>query len=332
MTESRKSVLLVLRELLARRITGALAVTSPDATGEVRLRLGTIEEVVFGRAEGVKALARMLAVEDLRFAFREGDGGRGSIDVPAEELLARATAARDALVAASAPFESRRDSYAIGAPLTEASGAVLSTLARALWARLRSPAGFSEVTDLLPDRDDVILAALAELEAASAVRWLEFESERQPLGAAHWESERVREHFGDKVRLVIAGTPHRVAVFRHALFHVDEVLRPTEDEPLVPMPHVVASIPLEAGGCTVDVIVCPLVPVYSPLWPLSLASSALVVRLDEAAPGLLESACELAGARVVAAEALVGPFDEGRVGAVAALVRAALEEAVATDG
>jgi hypothetical protein len=327
MTEAtRPNLALVLRELIARHATGVLAITTGDAPGEVRLRLGQIEDVVLGRAEGLKALARMLAATDLKLAFRDASAGWiRRVDVGSEALLAEAIRLRDEIVRALEPFASRGDSHAIGLDIVDASRGELSSPARMLWSKLRAPTSLQELLDLSPESDPTILDAAAELEKAGGLRWLAFESERQPLGPARWDVARLRDKLGASPRIVIAGTPQRLAVFAHALLYVDDAIRAPGETPLVPMPQPVATIGLEA--LRVEVISCPLVPVYSPLWPLSVEGAALVVRLDEAAPGLLEGAAEMVGVRVVAAEALVGPLDEARVGAAAALVRAALEEA-----
>lgn len=323
MTDSRRNLVLVLRELIARRASGVLAVSLPDATGEVRFQGGVVEDVVLGRADGAKALVRMLAGDDLRLAFREArEGWLRRIEAPSDELVADAERRANALKKARAPFDVRRESHVIGVELGESTGALLSSAARALWSKLRSPTSFLEVFDLSSEDDATVVETLAELDAAGAIRWLELASDRQPLGIGGYDATRLRERYGERARIAVAGTLHRVAVFTHALLHVDDVIRPPRDAPLVPMPHVVATVPLD--GIAIDVVALPLVPAYQPLWSLALADVVVAVRLDEAAPGLLEAVAALTGVRVAPAEALVGELDEGRVGAVAALVRAAL--------
>lgn len=320
---------LVVRELVARRATGVLSVRAPEASGEVRLRQGRIEDVVLGRAEGKKALARMLRAQEIALAFREGDGDwLPRTEGSTEALMAAAEQARDAYEAAFVPFADRNEAFAVVAELTESKRTTLSASARAIGSRLRTPLSIAEVLDLSADDDLQVLAALGELDALGALRWLFPQSERQPLANAAWDPSRLAGRLGPGARVVFAGTPDRLAVFSHSLLYVDDVTRPITASPVVPMPHVIASTAIDR--VTVDVVVCPLVPVYSPLWPLSLAGAALVVRLDEAAPGLLEAAAELAGARVVAAEELVGPVDEASVGAVVAVLRAALDAAIDT--
>lgn len=324
----RPSLYFTLLELVARHATGVLSVRGPDASGEIRLRTGAIEDAVFGRVEGAKALARMLAARDLVLAFTDGDGDwLRRIDGAADAILAAATAARDALEHALGPFREREreGAFAIASEPTETTRATLSATARALVPRLRAPAAIGDLLDLAVDEDVEVLRALAELEAAGAIRWLNPASERQPITAALWDRAAISLRLAPRVRLVFAGAPQRLAVLAHVLAYVDDVTRPATPAPLVPMPQVLATATFD--GLSLEIVGCPLVPAYAPLWPMSLGDAALVVRLDEAAPDVLESAAAIAHTRVVSAEALVGPVDEARVGAVVALLRAALDEA-----
>ncbi len=324
----RPSLYFTLRELLARHATGVVSVRTADASGEVRLRTGAIEDAVLGRVEGTKALARMLAARDLSLAFTEGDGEwLRRIDGAPEEILDAAAQACAALEAALEPFRDREreGAFAIASEPTETTRATLSAGARTLVTRLRAPAAIGDVLDLAADDDVVVLGALAELDRAGAIRWLNPASERQPITSALWDRAAISQRLPPRVRLVFAGAPQRLAVLAHVLAYVDDVTRPTIPPPLVPAPQVLATAAFD--GLSLEIVGCPLVPAYAPLWPLALADAALVVRLDEAAPDVLEAAAAVAHARVVSAEALVGPVDEARVGAVVALLRAALDEA-----
>lgn len=326
MSEGRPKLTMVLRELVARRATGVLTVRAESATGEIRIGQGAIEDVVFGRAEGKKALSRILANDDPVFAFNESSGDWiPRIETPMDELFSEATKTRDALRVALEPFADRLQASVVAVELTDGSRNTLSSGARVLWSRLRAPLVLQDVLDLSPADDAEVLSALIELDSAGALRWLWPQSERQPLVTALWDRDTVAQRLAPKARIVFAGTPDRLAVFGHSLSFVDDVTRSASPLPLVPMPYVMVTTTLERTQ--VEVVACPLVPVYSPLWPLSLAGAALVVRLDEAAPELLETVAELVGVRVVQAEALVGPLDEARVGPVVALVRAALSDA-----
>jgi hypothetical protein len=61
---------------------------------------------------------------------------------------------------------------------------------------------------------------------------------------------------------------------------------------------------------------------------MTLAGSAVVVRVDDAAAHALPDACAAAEVPIVIASAVVPEFDEGNAAHVAACVRGALEAAV----
>ena len=96
--------------------------------------------------------------------------------------------------------------------------------------------------------------------------------------------------------------------------------------PSVPIPHVIATVRL-GDDVSLDLVALPLVAAYAPLWPMALAGSAIVVRLDDAAETALNEACIAAEITIAEANALVGALDEGNAVHVANLVRAALEGA-----
>lgn len=85
------------------------------------------------------------------------------------------------------------------------------------------------------------------------------------------------------LRVVFAGSPSRLASLGAVLAEGSLQALPT-------------SFQHESG---VQVVLCPLVPAYAPLWPVTLYGAAVVVRLDEAAPGLLEAAADAVDLTVV---------------------------------
>ena len=95
-----------------------------------------------------------------------------------------------------------------------------------------------------------------------------------------------------------------------------------------PIPHPIASVKL-GDDVSLDIVALPLVPAYAPLWPMALAGSAIVVRLDDAAELALNEACAVSEVTIADAGILVGTFDEGNAVHVASLIRAALEGAAA---
>ena len=103
---------------------------------------------------------------------------------------------------------------------------------------------------------------------------------------------------------------------------------PPSRRPSIPIPYAIATVRL-GDDVDVEIVALPLVPAYAPLWPLTLAGAAIVVRLDDAAGSALAEACAAAEIPVLDAHVLVGTLEEGSVAQVAGLVRAAIE---ATQG
>src|SRR5262249_27974997 len=134
--------------------------------------------------------------------------------------------------------------------------------------------------------------------------------------------------FAGAARVVFAGTPSRLAVFAHAALCLQDAIAAADPAPNVPVPYPIATVRLGAD-VALERVGLPLAPAYAPLWPMALAGSAIVVRLDDAAGAALTEACGVAELPILDAQMLVGALEEASVAQVASLVRAALE---ATQG
>jgi hypothetical protein len=333
----------LLGELVAAKRTGTLSISTPSGAAEVRLADGDVLDAVYLRAEGEKALYRILAASEVTATFLDGgDAGMRRIRARTADLLASAPAFLTDLATRRRAFAAAgaRPLLAVDRvePPSAKEGAprALSSGARSLLHYLRTPIVLDELLDVAPGSDIEILQVLAELEHAGRLRSLPSTDVRVPLGTSEQIGrlasvllERLPpavDAAAPTARLVFAGTVHRLAVLAHSTSCIQHALPPAFGVPAVPMPHPVARIGLGEGPqLTIEIVVCPLVPAYAPLWPMALASSVAVVRLDDAGGTLLESAAEAANARVFDASMLVGPYDEANVAEVAMLVRAALE-------
>lgn len=334
-----------LRALTSAGDTGTLSIASRAGAAEVRIAGGVIEDAVFLRAEGEKALYRVLALDEASGAvcsFVEGGAtGLRRIRGSTETMLAdagrvvselRALRAAFGDVAGPPPrplvaFEPEPSTTPLTGP-----GALLSSAARALLPLLRTPVLLDDLLDLASGPDVETLSALLELREARRLRVLPSPSTRVPLGSAEQIARIValldrgrRSRFApQRPRLVLAGMAHRLAVVVHSTLCIEGATPPPEGSPAVPMAHPVARIALDPD-LEVEIVSCPLVPAYAPLWQMAMAGAVAVVRLDDAASSLLDPICEAAGVRVLDASMLVGPYDETNVVEVAMLVRAALE-------
>ncbi|MGO8997414.1 MAG: DUF4388 domain-containing protein, partial [Polyangiaceae bacterium] len=274
----------VVETLWVDRKTGTLAVTTPFGAGDVRLAGGTIVDAVYVRFEGMKALVRLFGEPEGRYLFTpDTPAVLGRMSVPTSQLL------RD--VAAQAT-EAKRLRVHLGdltskALLASEGGdhSALSHLARTVLTKLRAPATIDEVLDDLPEPDAELLAAVVELDAAGRIKRLPHEMQRVPLVATDQlhlmralVSRAASPGYEGAARFVFAGTPSRLAVFAHAALSLVDALPSPDPVPAIPIPHTIASVRL-GDDVDIEIVALPLVPAYAPLWPLTLAGAAIVVRL-----------------------------------------------------
>jgi CheY-like chemotaxis protein len=320
----------VVETLSAERKTGSLSVTAPAGIGDIRLLDGAVVDAVYVRFEGMKALARMVNEKEGRFLFTpDTPTVLGRMSSPTRQLL-RDVAAQSA---EAKRLRARLGDLSAKALLaTEgAEHAELSPLARATLAKLRAPATLDELLDDVSEPDASVLAALVELDGAGRLKRLPHEMHRAPLVGTEQlhlmralASRAVVAGYDGAARLVFAGTPSRLAVFAHAALRLVDAVAPSEPTPSIPIPHSIATVRL-GDDVDVELVALPLVPAYAPLWPLTLAGSAIVIRLDDAAGSALAEACSAAELQVLDANALVGALEEGSVAQTASLIRAAIE-------
>lgn len=316
--------------LSAERRSGTVTVTSPRGSGEVRLVEGDVVDAVYERLEGPKALARMVGEREGIATFAPG----------AAAIMRRIQGSTRALVeAARAEVERTRERTASAGDLAQnafvvADGAGAESLSGAelhVAARLRLPSRLEELLDDLPEPDSVILETVLRLDQRGRLRRLGSVSSRvalcgvDQLHLLRASASRARAPgFPGPARLVFAAAPSRLAVFGHTVLTLADAVPPSSPSPPIPLPHALSSLRL-GDGVTLDIVGLPLVPAYSPLWPMAIAGAALVVRLDDGAGDALDAAAAAVDVAVLDARAVFGQVDETSAVQVASLVRTALE-------
>jgi len=318
----------ILRDVIRAKRTGTLSITTATGAAEIRLSLGVVEDAVYLRTEGEKALYRVLALDEARCRFHDGDAtGIRRLEFGSTDLLERAPRVLDELVTLRAQFATRGPLVAVDAG--ELAPGSLSSRARDVLGLLHAPILLEELLDAAPASDVEILAALAELDRGGRLRKLASVSTRQPLATSE-QLGRIQERLGrthaagGRVRVVFAGSVQRLAILAHSALCLETALPPAEGVPSLPMPHPVARLAIDEQ-LELEIAVCPLVAAYAPLWPMALARAGAVVRLEDTPAPHFDHAADAAGARVLDALMLVGPYDEANVTEVAMLVRAALD-------
>ena len=333
-------LLSILREHASQKKTGVFEITSPRVSANLRLVKGEVVFAEAGHAEGEKALFRALALRDARSAFYEREvSGDRNITTKSEELIAAAAIVVDEITELLSLFSGDAPLVAVdpGPPTVSLSKPrvieELSPASRSLLHFLRNPIRLEDLLDADPGSDHEILIGLAQLEKAGRLKILA--STKSKIAVAHSEDlARIAKALdarpiamrASRPRLVLAGAPHRLALVAHAISCFEGANSPPEipagAPPAVPMPYVVAR--WTSARIDLDLVVCPLVPAYSPLWPMAVAGAHAALRLDGAARELFDRACAAASVKIVDAAALLPTHDDTSVEDVAALVRGAL--------
>ncbi len=318
----------LLQLLSMNRRTGSLSLSVPSGAGEVRLIDGEVVDVVFRRLEAEKALFRLLAETEGRFAFASGlPAPVRRISTPTTILLMEGmrvvdevrrhrdalAAEGDALIATSRPREEASD--------TE----------RRVMLTLLAPHTIDELLDAIPDADHEILVALDEVLACQKVRRIPKGAVRAQLAQAEQLSvlgalaNRLRARgYSGPARIVVAAPPGRLAALAHSLRRISEAVAPADVTPTLPLPHQMALLRL-GEGAELSMIGLPAAEDYSPMWGLALGGSAVAVRIGESGTEALAEACAVAGVPLLDAEVLVGQIEEADPVQVAALIRATLD-------
>lgn len=312
--------------------SGTLTVTTPSGRAIACLLEGRLVDVLFGRHQGEKALARLVALKDGNTEFSPGDPGvLARLDQPTIALVARAGERAEAFGMLTARFDVPLESvyYMQSASFTEGDD---RGLASRILDRLRGPASLAHLIDDLAPPDVEILGALVALEATGHVRRVGTGGldERAPL-ASHEDIQQLRaaaskargRGYTGLARIVIAGTPSKLAALSQVLLGIVEAVAPDEPPPALPLPHPLAELRL-GEGVAVEILGLPLVPAYAPLWTFAVSGAHAVIAL-ESSHEALEEACASTARNVHSARSLMPSFDPSRPPDVAALLRAALE-------
>lgn len=314
----------------SERRSGTVTVSTPRATGEVRLEQGEIVDAVFGRLEGAKALARIVELHEGSLTFTQC----------APPVLRRMHGETKELVAAARRSNTRSRAL-LGEAGTLATGLFVAqepgaragqTAAEELvLGALRAPASLETLLDAVPLPDAEALEALLAVDTRGAVRHLgELRSRvvlcgEDQLHVMRASASRARAAgFTGAARVVVAATPARLAVFAHTVQSLADAVPAAEPALALPVPHELAELRL-GDGVTLDVDGLPLVPAYAPLWPQALAGAAVVIRLDEGARAALEAASRSVDVAVFDARSALPSFDETSGTDVATILRAALD-------
>jgi hypothetical protein len=315
--------------------SGALSVTTPAGTGEVRLAEGQIVDAVYRRLEGEKALFRMLGEKVGQFNFAPGAHGPRRITTPTSALLMEAMRQIDELRKLRGEIAPSSEVFVASEPPTSSSRVwdASDRLEREVAIALQVPRSLDEVCDEVPAPDLSVVTALARLLAKKRVEAMPLSSLTAPF-APEGQLSILRamvsrlspKGFLPPPRLVIAASQRRMMSLAHAIRYIEGVAATSELPPRVALPRPFGTLRL-GEGVELALIGLPVDDAFAPLWALALPGAAAVVRIEGAGGDAFEACCEAASAPVLEAERLVTELDVAAPAQVAALVRGALEAA-----
>jgi hypothetical protein len=287
-------------------------------------------DAIYLRAEGSKALFRLVGETEGSFAFMSGvTTALRRVERPTQALLLEGMRQVD---------EARIARQSLGSPEDALQSLTSSTngrddLAQRVLMALEVPHTIDELLDLLPDDDLAIIKSTQQLLDDASVRKIEGGAVRVELADAEQLNvlsnvvrQLRRPGFSGNPRIVLFASQNRLGAALHSLSRIADAWRSSDATPVAPVAHILATLRLN-DGAELDVVGLPDTVEYGPLWGMTLPGSAAVLVLGGESAGSIESACNIFGIPLVRAEALLGSVEEGDPQQIALLVRAALEAA-----
>jgi CheY-like chemotaxis protein len=323
------SVADLLQLLGANQRSGTLSIVTPSGQGEVRLMNGEIVDAAYRRVDGEKALIRLLAEPEGKFAFVGGTQQTlRRIQRPSHALLMDGMRQID-------EAKRLRDALAIGQDSLLA--VVLprpdfGEVEQRVLEALLTPRVLGELLDEVPVFDLYVLTALSSLLERGAVRRFSGGTLRVELG----DPERLglfavlakrvaRPGFDGPPRIGIAASQQRLMASLPAFSRIADTSVTTE-VPAAPVPYRLATLRLP-DGVALEITGLPLVDAFTPLFTFVLPSCAAIACLETSATEALEAACRLASVPLIDGAPVVGNDTDAEPEGLAALIRLALERA-----
>ncbi len=285
------------------RRTGKLEVLTPSGVGAIWLAEGRITDAIFGLATGEKAVYRVLALREGRFAFQpDVHSAVQRISFPVDHLLMEAVRRIDEGVRVRADLP----------PLTalvyeKNAGAASGHAAEAIHRHLDEPRSIEELLDLVPGHDletlqairDLQLAGFIEIDASQGQVAFCAENEVAAMRAA---AIRLRRPGAEgAVRLgVIARSADDLLRFGRALHSVREFVAAQESAAAAGDALLGPLGTIRFGGTDLEFFALPHEVTYRPLYGALLASARVAMLLGpKPADGMLTELLSTLDVRLV---------------------------------
>jgi len=325
----------LLQLLTMNQRSGALSVTTPGGSGEVRLADGQIVDAIYRRLDGEKALFRLLGAQEGQFAFVPGEGAARRILTPTNALLMEAMRQIDELRQLRREIAPASEVFLADEPPSRPSREIVEgeKLERELLTALQVPRGLDELCDEIAASDLETVTALGKLVSAGRVHAMPLSSLTAPF-APEGQLSILRalvarltpKGFLPPPRVVIAASLRRMLGLAHAVRYIEGVVANSDIPPRAALPRPFGTLRL-GEGVELSLVGLPIDDTFAPVWALTLPGAAAVVRIDGAGGPAFEQCCEAVEVQLLEAEQLVTELDVAMPSQVAALVRAAIETA-----
>jgi hypothetical protein len=327
----------LLQLLSMGRKTGTLSVTTSNAAGELRLADGEVVDAMFRRAEGMKAVIRLLGEREGAFHFAPDSAPTlRRIREPISSILMEGTRQVDEVRLVRERLGLATASHLIAlqvedpkrVPSGDSIGSEVADL-------LVGPRTLDDLLDEIPRTDLEVLHALTRLDELGGLRRLPIGDLRPSLAGPEGMvvlrglARRLRPRgYRGPGRLVLVGAPAKIRLARQAVARLAEAVpgadvgaEMTADR----MVEVTATLQL-GESVALEIVTVIDRPELAPLYPLVFNGAIGVVTLDRPTPALAaiveELEVALVDARTVVEDDAIDPGDPT---SLANVVRGAIE-------
>src|SRR6185437_5136498 len=323
----------LLQLLTMNRRSGALGITTPYGSGEVRLSEGEVVDATYRRLETEKAFYRMLGEREGRFAFSPGEpAATRRLTAPTSHLLMEAMRQVDEVQRHRRELAAEVEALLFEeGPLPADLSPERAAVAREVAGLLGVPRSLDELLDEHVATDLSVLEALVALVAAGRIRRVPIAELTTPLAPAEQlpvlrslVTRLTRAGYAPPPRLLIAAGAKRMPTIAHTVRRITEAVAPSDEPPVGSLPRSLGTLRL-GDGVDLALTGLPADDALAPAWALALPGAAAVVRLGGAGGPALAAHCEAVEVVLIDAERVMGSFDAAVPAHVAALVRSALE-------
>jgi hypothetical protein len=329
-----------LLQLLSRgKKTGTLTLTTSNAAGELRLSEGEVVDAMFRRAEGMKAVIRLLGERDGAFHFApDAAPALRRIREPISSILMEGTQHSDEIKRLRHDLGLDLPGQVLALHVPEPRGVDSSdTFAVEVGQVLSSPCTLDDLLDEIHRPDLEILEAVRRLDEGGHLRRLPIGDLRPSLAGPEGMvvlrglARRLRPRgYRTPGRLVLSGTQTSVRLARQAIVRLAEAIPGVDAGTEFSGDRLIeATVTLQLGeSVALDVYTVIDRPDIVAALPMVLNGAIGVVALDRPSVSLAELVEELEVALVDARSVgeLDGPaLDPGDPSSIAAVVRGAIE-------